>query len=203
MSAATGDGDRWIVPPAEGRAIVVDAGAELAVVDVRGGQVGDLFVFCQDDPAEYLSAGHTRAVVGRLFPHVGEAFVTNRRRPVMTLVADTSPGIHDMLIPACDPERYRLLGVDGWHANCRENLEAAMAALGVDLPLVPQPVNVFMNSPVRDDGSIDLLPSPSRPGDRLVLRAEQPAVLALTSCAQDVVEISTGGLTELAVEVSR
>ena len=30
----------------------------------------------------------------------------------------------------CDPERYAGLGVEGWHASCRENLEIAMRELG-------------------------------------------------------------------------
>ena len=32
----------------------------------------------------------------------GDALVTNRRRPILTLVEDTSPGLHDTLIAACD-----------------------------------------------------------------------------------------------------
>jgi uncharacterized protein len=101
---------RTVVAAGTGRAVAVRAGQRVRVVDVEGGQVGDVFAFAVDDPAEYLSASHTRTHTSRLFPHIGEAFVTNRRRPILTLVADTSPGAHDMLIAACDPERYRALG---------------------------------------------------------------------------------------------
>ena len=40
--------------------------------------------------------------------------------------------------------RYRLLGVEGHHDNCRDNLHAALAALGITVPattLAPQPVH--------------------------------------------------------------
>jgi uncharacterized protein len=76
------------------------------VIDPDGGQVADVFAFSADDPSEYHSAEHTRVHVGRLFPRVGEQFATNRRRPILTLEADDSPGIHDMLLAACDPTRY-------------------------------------------------------------------------------------------------
>jgi len=106
-----------VVPAGAGRAVWVRHGEQLRIVDVEGGQVGDLFAFAAADPGEYLSASHTRTSTSRLFPRVGEQFMTNRRRPILTLVADTSPGVHDMLIAACDPERYRMLGVPG-HACC-------------------------------------------------------------------------------------
>ena len=98
-----------VVPAGGGLAVWVRHGEHLRIVDVEGGQVGDLFAFAAADPGEYLSASHTRTSTSRLFPRVGEQFMTNRRRPILTLVADTSPGVHDMLIAACDPERYRML----------------------------------------------------------------------------------------------
>jgi uncharacterized protein YcgI (DUF1989 family) len=102
-----------VVPAGAGLAVWVRHGEYLRIVDVEGGQVGDLFAFAGADPGEYLSAAHTRTSTSRLFPRIGEQFVTNRRRPILTLVADTSPGVHDMLIAACDPERYRMLGAAG------------------------------------------------------------------------------------------
>ena len=52
--------------------------------------------------AEFMSMEHSRAGMQRLIPMVGDTFVTNRRRPILTLVEDTSGGIHDTLIAACD-----------------------------------------------------------------------------------------------------
>lgn len=194
-------GTRIVVPPASGRAVVIGVGRTFRVVDVQGGQVGDLFAFNAGDLAEHHSAMHTRMHVNRLFPRVGEAFVTNRRRPILTFLEDTSPGVHDLLMAPCDPARYRLLGVPGWHASCQENLGLAMAELGLAPPLVPQPINLFMNTPVLPDGSFGWLPSPSRPGDRVAFLAELDAVIVLTSCAQDRVPINKPTLTELAIEV--
>ena len=140
---------RTTVPARTGRAVRVQRGDHVRVVDLAGAQVGDLFAYVATPDgitAEHLSASHTRAAVSRLFPAVGEAFVTDRRRPILTLVEDTSPGVHDLLIAACDDARYAALGVPD-HPSCARNLRDA---LGVSLDVVPQPINVFMRVPIGD-----------------------------------------------------
>ena len=53
---------------------------------------------------------HSRLHMGRVNPVVGDTFVTNHRRPILTLTEDTSGGVHDTLLAACDRYRYDLLG---------------------------------------------------------------------------------------------
>src|SRR5918997_4522488 len=140
-----------------GGALRVRAGELVRVVDVDGGQVGDVFAFATDVSDEHHSAAHTRTHTRRLFPAVGEQFVTDRRRPILTLVADNSPGQHDMLIAACDPQRYAQLGAAG-HRSCATNLREALAAVGHPYTgPVPQPINVFMRIPIGADGSLTWL----------------------------------------------
>lgn len=189
------------MPPGEGRAVQVPAGRRVRVIDVDGGQVGDLFAFAAEDVREHLSASHTRSATGRLFPRIGESFVTNRRRPILTLAEDTSPGRHDMLIAACDPARYALLGAPEGHASCAVNLDRALAELGLAIETTPQPVNVFMDVPVTEDGELGSLPAPSRPGDSITFEAEMDCVVALSACPQDITGINVGELSPLAVEV--
>ena len=109
---------RLLVPPGEGRGLEVAAGTTFRVVDIEGGQVGDLFAFTAADVHEYASAAHTRPSNGRLFPRPGQTVLTNLRQPILELVEDNSPGHHDTLYAACDPARYHLLGVDGPHRSC-------------------------------------------------------------------------------------
>jgi uncharacterized protein len=189
------------VPAREGRGARVAAGGRFRVIDPEGGQVGDLFAFCADDVSEYHSAEHTRVHVDRLFPLPGEQFVTNRRRPILTLERDDSPGIHDLLCAACDPARYEGLGVEGWHASCQENLRAAMAALGHPDVEVPQPINLFMNIPVRADGSIGWEPALTRPGDSITFRAERDCLVVLSACPQDIVVINNRAPGPLELEL--
>jgi uncharacterized protein YcgI (DUF1989 family) len=189
------------VPAREARTFRVAAGSTFRVIDVEGRQAGDLWAFTGDDLREYHDAPHTRVECGRLFPAVGEQFWTNRRRPILTLLEDTSPGVHDMLMAACDPERYARLGHEGRHASCQENLERAMAAEGHPGTVVPQPINLFMNIPVHGDGTLEQGSALSAPGDAVTLRCELDCLLVLSACPQDIVRTNAGVPTPLAVEL--
>ncbi len=187
MSEATG---RHVVAARSGLALRVEAGAEVEVIDLGGGQIVDTWAFNASDVSEFHSAEHTRVEVGGLFPAIGESFVTNRRRPILQLVADDSPGIHDLLIAACDPTRYEQLGVAGWHASCQENLIAQMAAAGFHEIAVPQPINLFMNTPADAAGRIQWLATETMPGDSVTLRAVMDLWLVVSACPQDVTGIN-------------
>jgi uncharacterized protein len=189
-----------VVPAGAGRAVWLRSGEHLRVVDVEGGQVGDLFAFAAGDPGEYLSASHTRTSTSTLFPRIGDHFMTNRRRPILTLVADTSPGVHDMLIAACDPARYRALG-DSDHDSCAVNMRNALAQIGLSSDIVPQPVNLFMNIPVGDDGELSWLPALSRPGDSVTFTAAIDCVVVVSACPMDLNSINGERLTPLAIDI--
>ncbi|GAA4151163.1 urea carboxylase-associated family protein [Actinomadura keratinilytica] len=191
---------RTVVPAREARAVQVAAGQRVRVVDLEGGQVGDLFAFAAGDSGEHLSASHTRSVTSRLFPQVGEAFVTNRRRPILSVVSDTSPGRHDMLIAACDPARYEALGAPG-HPSCARNLDLALAELGLSVAATPQPVNVFMRIPVEESGRLQWLPAASRPGDAITFEAVMDCLVVLSACPQDLVDVNAGEPSPLAIDV--
>ncbi|SRR6266540_1204114 len=190
-----------LVPAREARAVRVQPGGRFRVVDVEGGQVVDLFAFAADDVWEHASAEHTRIWVNRLFPRVGETFVTNRRRPILWFEEDGSPGVHDMLCAACDPMRYRLLGVGGWHPSCQENLQRVMAGLGHAQIQVPQPINLFMAVGVEPDGSFTWSPAPTKAGDSVVLRAELDCIVVASACPQDLNEINHYRPTPIGIEL--
>ena len=191
---------RLLISAGSADAIRVTAGKSFAVVDVEGGQVGDLFMFADDGSGEFLSASHTRMTTGRLFPLEGQAFASDKRRTMATVVEDNHHGDHDMLCAACDPERYRQLGAGPGHASCAENLKAALESIGMPSDVVPQPVNVFMRVRLSDEGTLELLPAISKPGDRLVLRAERDLVVVLSACPQDLSPVNNGFITDLALE---
>jgi hypothetical protein len=189
------------VPAGEGRAVLLAEGQCFRVVDVAGGQVGDLFAFTAADPGEFASASHTRVAIGKLFPRPGDPVLTNRRRPILSVLEDTSPGWHDMLYAACDPARYASLGAPGPHRSCAGNLVEALAGRGLEAGPVPQPINVFMDVRARPDGTLASLPASSRPGDYLAFRAAQECIIVLSSCPMDIVPISSGGITPLELQI--
>jgi uncharacterized protein len=193
--------ERIHVPAREGRAAHVPAGRSFRIVDVEGSQVADLFAFNAEDVSEHHSAMHTRAVLSRLFPRVGESFMTTRRRPILRLERDDTPAVHDMLIAPCDPERYEGLGVEGWHASCRENLETVMRDLGHDDICAPPSINLFMDIPLGEEGALGWEPAPTGPGDSITLRAEMDCIVVVSACPQDIVPINARNPTPIAIEL--
>ena len=181
---------RQTIPARHGVAIQLDAGSEIVVINTHGTQVLDTWAFNMADPSEYLSMEHTRSRLSRLSPGVGDSLFSNRRRSVLTMLEDTSPGIHDTLLCACNREIYRELGCDDTHRSCESNLHEALSVMGIRVPGTPAPLNLFMNVSVAPDGAIDRRPPQSRPGDRVRLRADMHAVVVFSACPQDITPIN-------------
>lgn len=187
-----GTDDVRVLAARTGTAVRMVAGMTVEIANPSGSQVVDTWALCLPEGEEYLSVEHTRSVIGRLVPRVGDRLYSDLREPVLTLVADTSPGAHDMLVPACDPARYRLLGARGHHANCRENFLTAVASAGLrpGQVQVPNPLNLFMNVPVDGHGNLTLAEPLSAPGDLVRLRAERDLLLVLSACPQDLAPVN-------------
>ncbi len=193
-------GRRYAVPARQGRAVRVAKGQRIRIVNTHGTQVCDTWAFSAANRSEFLSWPHARAWIDRAVPSIGDPMVTNRRRPILTLLEDSSPGVHDTLIAACDLYRYATLGVKGYHDNCSDNLRLAMMAIGLTVSDVPQPLNLWMNIPVADDWRIDWKPPVSQPGDHVLLRAEMDCIVAMSACPQDIIPINGEACTPVGVE---
>ncbi len=183
------------IPARGGKAAFVEAGQRIRVINTHGQQVVDTWAFRRDELTEFMSMEHSRTFLSRIMARVGDSMVTNHRRPILTLVEDTtvegdSAGIHDTLWAACDRYRYELLGCEGYHDNCTDNLAAGLAELGLTPAETPSPWNLFMNIPVASDGTVSFEAPVSRPGDYVTLRAEMDCVLAFSACPQDIVPIN-------------
>ncbi|GAB4353950.1 MAG: urea carboxylase-associated family protein [Kiloniellaceae bacterium] len=193
-------GKRYAVPARQGRAVRVAKGQKIRIVNTHGTQVCDTWAFSAANRAEFLSWPHARAWIDRVLPRPGDPLVTNRRRPILTLLEDSSPGVHDTLIAACDLFRYTTLGVKDYHDNCSDNLRLAMMAIGLTVPDVPQPLNLWMNIPVDDAWGIDWKPPVSQPGDHVLLRAEMDCIVAMSACPQDIIPINGEACTPVGLE---
>ena len=193
-------GDRIHVPAREGRAVSVPQGTAFRIIDLEGNQVADVFAFNAADVREFHSAMHTRAGVSRLFPQAGEAFMTNRRRPIMTLERDDTPAVHDMLIAPCDPERYearreRMAPVVSREPRDRDARSRTRRDLSSGLD---QPVHEHPGGERRDLGWD---PAPTAPGDSITLRAEMDCIIVVSACPQDIVPINDRNPTPIGIEL--
>ena len=184
-----------LIPARRAVTVHVRSGQRVEVVNTYGQQVVDTWAFAAGDPAEWMSMEHSRVHMGRLSPRAGDSLVTNRRRPVLTLVEDTSGGVHDTLLAACDRYRYELLGATEPHDNCTDNLHAALRAEGIVLAATPSPLNLFEHSALGADGALEIAPPVATPGSHVTLRAEIDVLLVFSACPQDLVPTNGAGLT--------
>ena len=182
--------EQKLIPARKGAAQRLKKGQRLQVINTHGSQVVDFWAFNDPDLGECMSMEHTRASILRVIPKVGDVLITNKRRPILTMVADTSPGVHDTLIASCDIYRYQQLGCTGFHDNCTDNLGNALLAMGLKRVVHPCPFNLFMNIPVRDSVSLSFDPPLGKPGDYAEFRAEMDCVVAFSACPQDMLPIN-------------
>jgi hypothetical protein len=69
--------------------------------------VVDTWCFSTEDLTEFMSMEHMHSTIRRLWPRRTTG-CTNRRRPILTLVEDTTAS-RDTAIAACDNYRFGLL----------------------------------------------------------------------------------------------
>ncbi len=178
------------IPARGGKAHFVDAGSFIKVINTHGEQVVDTWAFDAGDASEFMSMEATRATILKLRPGVGDTLYSNNRRAILTVTEDTSSGIHDTLMAACDRYRYGLLGCTEYHDNCTDNLAAAMAELDITVPCTPSPLNLFMNIPWDSEGGLAFEAPLSKPGGYVTLRAEMDLVVAFSACPQDLLPVN-------------
>jgi uncharacterized protein YcgI (DUF1989 family) len=200
------DGEAWheeiVVPAGHGRSLAVREGDLLVIRQSTGQQVCDTVAFRTDDFTEWLSTSHTIASNGRLWPAVGQHYLSNRRTPLLEVVEDTV-GRHDLIIAACDPWRYLYDYGVADHRSCSDNFLEAFRAYQVARHQLPNPVNLFQNMAYHDDGRVEFRTSLARARDYVTLRALVPLVVGLSACPMDLNPISGGRPSDIHVRVIR
>jgi uncharacterized protein YcgI (DUF1989 family) len=129
-----------LIAARHGYAIHLRGGQTLKIINTHGTQVIDTWAFAVSPESplasitSQMSMEHTRASLQRTVPKVGDSLFSNERKKMLTIAEDTSSGVHDTLIAACDRWRYHELGVEGAlegsHRNCADNLVEGLEALG-------------------------------------------------------------------------
>ena len=112
--------DPVVVPALGGKAAFVRSGQGTNVINTHGQQSVDTWAFNRRDLSEFMSKEYSRA----------DSPLTNRRRPILTIIEDTSGGIHDGLIVARDRNRYEEPGCIEYHDNRTDNLATALTPAG-------------------------------------------------------------------------
>ena len=180
------------IPARRGVATHLKKGQTIKVINTHGSQVVDFWAFNADHPGEFMSMEHCRVALGRYRPISGDTLITNQRRRILKFVEDTSPGVHDTMMAACDRFRYEQLGCTEYHDNCTDNLWEALASVRFKPTETPCPFNLWQNTPVDSTGSIEQLPTVSKRGDFVLFKALMEIVVCFSACPQDIVQINSG-----------
>jgi uncharacterized protein YcgI (DUF1989 family) len=193
------------IPGYEGRAIRLEKGDTFRVIDMEDCQIADMFIISADDNNEVFSPAMTRQVGFRLTAKPGDFIYSNRRRPMLTFLDDTSPGQHDMSFAPCDPEFYLALGADSSHPNCRDNFYKAIDEIGISFEPPPDPFNLFQNTVPKANGDFNCGQTLSRAGDYVEFRTEMNLIVVVTACSVDLpiegIEPIGGRSTPLRIQV--
>jgi len=189
-----------VVPPYSGRVVEVARRQVLRVVDREGTQIADLVAVRRDDHNEVLDTTRTRNILGRCVLKSGDRLFTNYRRPAFVIVRD-DVGRHDFSFAACDKRRYELDFGVAEHPNCLDNLTQALGPYGFEWWRVPNPVNIFQNTPLLPDGTFGRDPALSKAGDCVELLALMDLVVAVSACSQDLTEVNGWNPTSIGLEV--
>jgi uncharacterized protein YcgI (DUF1989 family) len=203
------------IPPSSGAAVQLIHSQRLKIINTHGSQAVGLWAFSALEKGSvkggfnfnYLSMCHTRSALLKLRLDIGDRILDNRRLSMLSLVEDTSGGIHDVLFAACDPCRYRQLGVTGYHNSCAEILESELTRFGQSLPednaylrrdtlasaaqmtenWTPDPLNLFMNVPISNEGARLGLNAPvCPPGGYVMFEALTQCVVVISACPMDL-----------------
>jgi aminomethyltransferase len=183
----------------------VKAGEFIQIIDVAGRQSSDFLAFhagqLQRGVERGLDSTTTRTLMGAAYPGPGlfSKFYDPDMQPVVEVIRDTC-GRHDTFGLACTAKYYDDMGYPG-HANCSDNLSAALEPHGVAPRKGWPAVNLFFNTGIDEHNALYMDESWSRPGDYVLLRAFDDLVCGTSSCPDDIDAANGWDPTDIHVRV--
>ncbi len=167
------------VAPGSTGSIKVLRGQLLRITALGDGAVASLFGFSLADPAVWLSVHHTRVFSNSYLLGSGMRLVNNRRRPMMVLGKD-SVKRHDLLLPASTRAFLQQRGYAG--EGCLESVQAELDRLGMVVPKLPDPINLFMHVKLTRAGEILPEANLTKAGDSITCRVVVDTQFIVSAC---------------------
>ena len=214
-----------VLPAKTGIALSLLQDQHIQIINTHGKQVVDTWAFESRNLNSHMSMEHIRARLKKLSIAIGDTLISNNRTPILTVVADTTTGVHDTLMAACDKTRYAevsdileyplsvcstrrkltscdQLGVTDYHPSCVDNFHHALRNVGLTIESVPSPLNLFMNVPVASNGALEFATPVSEPGQSITLRANTDLILVMSACPQDIMPVNGMSCTDISFIVT-
>ncbi|WP_429968651.1 urea carboxylase-associated family protein [Enterococcus sp. DIV0765a] len=184
-----------LISPCSGKSLTINQGQTVTIIDVEGGQVADFFAVNPNNENEFLSPGVTIDCNESIRLNIGDTIYSNIYNPMFTVFID-EVGKHDLLFPCCRPEMYDFFYDNGKnHPNCFDNINQS---LGTNRSII-QPINLFMNTSIDQNGKITIHKPLSKPGSKITLKANMDMILGIAACS--VSEANTNGDKNTSIRV--
>lgn len=188
-----------LVLPQSGKAFKVNKGDVITVIDTNGGQVADFYAVNADNPNEFLSTGVTIDCNSSLKLKKGNKIFSNLYC-VMFEILDDDVGEHDLLHPCCRPEMYDFFYKNGsGHKNCLDNINESLFEYRLPKHNIIQPINIFMNTVIKPDGSISVEKPLSKQGDKIKFLTEMDIIVGIAACSVEESDCNGGKCTPIKV----
>ncbi len=188
--------------------------------DVKKGQsvrvlsqtIIDFVIFNRENLRERFDQARTKANQRKVFITTGNELISKLNNTMMTIVADTFEGHHDLQEGMCSRKRHELAAKRGlWEITygrpisqmpthgCTENLSEALAPYGVTIEDIPSPFNLFQDMIIHQDTGIleHSTLRPKAPGAYVTMRAEMDLLAALSTCPDSSIGGTTGATITL------
>jgi uncharacterized protein len=190
------------VRPTQAQAFEVKEGQFIQISDMLGKQVAVCVGFNLNDFDETLSPANTRMGNNALMLREGHILYSNRHNRMLTIIAD-SVGRHDMLMPACNEQRYIEDYGLAEHANCIDNFLRALAGRKYEIPSdrLPDPINFFMNVGIKARGELEIREPISNRNDNVLLKAQMDCLLVISACPNEQNAMNGSKPTDILVRV--
>ena len=183
----------------------VKKGEFIQIIDVEGRQCSDFLAFATRQLEAGVERGldpmTTRTLMGATYPAPGlfSKFFNQDFEPLVEVVRDTV-GRHDSFNSACTARYYEDAGYPG-HVNCSENFNYALAPFGTKARKGWPAINLFYNTLLDAQNQIYFDEPWSRPGDYVLLQAQNDLVCGSSACPCDIDAANAWNPTDIHVRV--
>jgi uncharacterized protein len=165
--------------------MVIKKGQILRIVDLLANQAVDTLIYNAHDTSERYSAQDTIVRQGNIFITTGTRLISNDGNVMMTVIYDDC-GKHDTVGGACSMESNSVrYGLHKKHLHaCVENYLLELSKYEMNKRDLVSNINFYMNVPVSENGTLEIVDGISEPGKMIELQADMDVMVLISNCPQ-------------------
>ena len=194
-----------VMPRNSGASFIVKRGQRIRV---SAESIVDFVIFNYDNLRERFDQGRTKANQRKIFVSTGDVLYSKFNNIMMTIVADTYKGRHDLQYGLCSHSTYdlwwQLADTETWKPvfaelgiksradlpdhGCWENIQDGLKGYDIAPEDIPSPLNMFQSIEIDANGRLIARmdrdrPEPGKPA-YMELRADMDCLVGISACPE-------------------